>query len=81
MTYYSTSLTGENNVFLFHRRKQRIREAHKEAQIQAIRQDTFERIDTANASMQKLSDLLDDTQLGVTGKIFLATGGDRRGRG
>lgn len=50
----------------------------KEAEVQAIRQDMFKRIDKAGRSMDKLNDLLDEKSLGITGQIFYATGGDRR---
>lgn len=50
----------------------------KEAQIQAIRQDTLDKIKKATASIDKLNDLLDDPSLGTTGFIFYATGGDKR---
>lgn len=50
----------------------------KEAQIQAIRKDTFKKIDRSNKSTQKLINLLDAK--GVTENIFEATGGKRRSK-
>lgn len=50
----------------------------KEAEIQAIRQDMFDQVDKANKSIDKLTDLLDTKTIGVSEKIFLATGGDKR---
>lgn len=52
--------------------------AKQEQEIQAIRKDTLKRVDKATRSIDKLNDLLDDPNLGITGKIFLATGGGRR---
>lgn len=72
-------------MFSFGRKKQARHEAKKEAEIQDIRQETFDLIDNrvkrledTNRKMGEL--LLDDKELGTTGRIFLATGGDRRGR-
>lgn len=78
MNYYSVSLIGGTSVLFFNRKKRLLAEAKKEAQIQSIRQDTFKTVNKANRSMDKLTQLLDDEELGVTGKIFYATGGDKR---
>lgn len=78
MNYYSVSLIGGNSVLFFNRKKRLVAEAKKEAQIQSIRKDIFKTVNRANKSMDKLTNLIDDTDLGVTGKIFYATGGDKR---
>lgn len=62
-------------MFLFRRRA--ATDIKKEAEIQAIRQDTFKKVDKANKSMDKLTDLLDNKS-GVTELIFYATGGAKR---
>lgn len=62
-------------MFRFGHKKAETTEA-KEAQIQAIRKDTFKKIDKSNKSTQKLITLLETK--GVTENIFEATGGERR---
>lgn len=54
------------------------RHKKKEAEIQSIRKDLFKTADAAEKSVKKLNKLLSETDLGVTGGIFLATGGDKR---
>lgn len=58
---------------------------HTEERLRIIHEETYKSIDRATASIDratasidKLNDLLDDPNLGITGNIFLATGGDRR---
>lgn len=65
-------------MLFFNRKKRLLSEAKKEAQIQSIRKDMFKTVNRANESMDKLTQLLEDEDLGVTGKIFYATGGDKR---
>lgn len=60
---------------IFRRRKMTSTDIKKEAEIQAIRKDTFKKIDKTSRSTQKLINLLDK---GVTENIFEATGGNRR---
>lgn len=50
----------------------------KEAEIQAVRKETFKRIDKSTKSTQKLINLLDTK--GVTENIFEATGGTYRNK-
>lgn len=64
-------------MFFFRRKKGVTDDAKKERQIQAIRKDTFKRIDRANKSIDKLTHMI-DKDMGVTELIFLATGGDNR---
>lgn len=78
MNYYSVSSIGGTSVLFFNRKKRLLSEAKKEAQIQSIRKDMFKTVNRANESMDKLTQLLEDKDLGVTGKIFYATGGDKR---
>lgn len=61
---------------IFRRRKHH--DEDKEAEIQAIRKDTFKKIDKSNKSTKKLLVLLDSKR--VTENIFDATGGNRRSR-
>lgn len=67
---------------LFGRRKRAVHEAKKEAEIQAVRRETFKQIDKRvqrlDDTNQKMDELLDDKNFGVSGNIFLATGGDHR---
>ena len=62
-------------MFRFRRKKADTTDA-KEAQIQAIREDTFKKIDKSNKSTKKLITLLESKR--VTENIFDATGGKRR---
>lgn len=61
---------------IFHRKKT----VHdpKEAEIQAIREETFRKIEKSNRSTSKLIALLESR--GVTENIFDATGAKRRSR-
>lgn len=74
MIYYLAA--GVNSMSIFHRKKT----VHdpKEAEIQAIREETFRKIEKSNKSTQKLINLLESKTLNVTENIFLATGGERR---
>lgn len=64
---------------MFFGKKQRLlTEQKQESQLQKIHKDTFKKIDKASKSMDKLNELLDDPELGVTGRLFYAMGGDRR---
>jgi hypothetical protein len=63
----------------FNRRKAKAEDEAKERQIQEIRQETFQAIDAAHQSATKLNQLLEKDG-GITELIFLATGGDRRGK-
>lgn len=49
-----------------------------EREIQEIRQETLHHAEVAARSTDKLIKLLNDDKLGVTGRIFYATGGARR---
>lgn len=49
----------------------------KEAQIQAVHQDTLKKIDVSVKKTEKLNNLIEG-DAGVTRMIFLATGGSRR---
>lgn len=61
-------------------RKRKFQELEtKEKAIQAIRQETLKKVDAATSNTKKLNKLLDKDG-GVTQLIFLATGGDRRGK-
>jgi hypothetical protein len=62
---------------MFFNRKKDKEYDRKEAQIQAIRQDTLKKIDKAQVSTSKVNELLKE-DLGITGMIFYATGGDKR---
>lgn len=60
-------------------KKNHIKEAKREAQIQDIRKDMFRQIDKKMKPVDKLSKLLDNKEeLGITEMIFLATGGNNR---
>lgn len=63
---------------IFNWKKRKIVEAKNEAQAQAFRKQTFNKVDKANKSIDKLSDLLDNPDPGVTGMLFLAMGGQYR---
>lgn len=79
MIYYSHSLiTGGVKMSFFRRKPSPNLDAEKEAEVQAIRKDTFKRIDKASKKIDRLNTLLDDPNLGISGMIFLATGGDKR---
>jgi hypothetical protein len=52
----------------------------REEEIQAIRQQTLDKADRATESADKLIRLLDSDTLGITGRIFYATGGDKRNK-
>lgn len=52
----------------------------KEAEIQAVRQETLRSIDKAIYATSKVNDLLEDDKLGTTELIFLATGGEYRSK-
>lgn len=59
-------------MFSFGKRK------HREAQIQALKKSTFKKIDKANKSAERVNDLFEDRDIGITEMIFLATGGEKR---
>lgn len=59
---------------IFRRKKATVTDV-KESEIQAVRKDTFEKIDKSTQSSQKLINLIDR---GITENIFDATGGNRR---
>lgn len=67
-------VSQEDKMLFFRRKKQEA----KEAQIQTIRTDMHKKIDKATRSIDKLNDLLEATDLGITGQIFYATGGQNR---
>lgn len=50
----------------------------KEAEIQAIRKDLFKTAQETERSVKRLNTLLEDPELGVSGLIFYAMGGDGR---
>lgn len=78
MMYSSTLPTnGANNMWFFGKRRNIAQSDAKEAQIQAIRQETLGKIDEAAKSTERLNKLLEKDG-GVTYMLFLATGGDRR---
>lgn len=77
MIYYSISQAGDSNMF-FRRKQRQAAEKRQEDQIQNIHKDMFKKIDKTSRSMDKLNHLLDDPELGVTGKLFYAMGGDKR---
>lgn len=73
MNYWSLYCKSEeNSMFLFRRHKKR------EAEIQSIRGELFKKADEAEKMAKRLNKLLQEEDLGVTGRIFYATGGDRR---
>lgn len=72
MTSYSVA--RESNMFLFKRRNDRIKE--QEAELKAVRKDLAETVNKVNVRSDKLAELLE--REGVTGRIFLATGGKGR---
>lgn len=69
-------------MWFFGRKKWANHELQKEAEIQNIRKETFKQIDNKvqrlDDTNQKMGELLTNQDLGVTGNIFLATGGDKR---
>ena len=64
----------------FFGKKRQAAEVLREEEIQSIRQETLDAAKKATKSTDKLIKLLEKEDLGVTGNIFLATGGDRRGQ-
>lgn len=62
--------------FFSKKRKEEIISAEKE--IEAIRQETFEAAKKAKEETERVLELLEQEEWGVSGRIFLATGGDRR---
>lgn len=64
-------------MWFIRRKKQAAALAQKEAEIQAIRHETLEKLDTATQNTKQLNQAL-KTGGGVTELIFLATGGGRR---
>lgn len=67
-------------MFFFRSRKQEAKDAEVERKVQAIQKETYKKIDKQTEEMAKLNQLLEDPHLGVTGMIFLATGGYRRNK-
>jgi hypothetical protein len=65
---------------IFFRKKNRRadEELAMESEIQKTRQEYLEKANTATEQTQKLIDLLDDKDIGITGMIFYATGGADR---
>lgn len=59
-------------------KKRDLETERQEREIQKIRGETLRHAKTAADNTKKLIKLLDDETLGVTGSIFLATGGDKR---
>lgn len=74
MTYSFNSYREVNSMSVFQRRPRK--DELKEAEIQAIRRDTFKKIDKSNKSTKKLINLIEKS--GITENIFEATGGKRR---
>jgi hypothetical protein len=64
-------------MFIFRRHKHTEADTKKEAEVQAIRKETFRKIDKSNKSSEKLIRLLESN---VAENIFIATGGKRRSR-
>jgi hypothetical protein len=64
-------------MFFFKKKEtRRIKEAVKEAQIQAIRQETLNTIEKTNKSVDKVNKVLSKNDIALN--IYYATGGDRR---
>lgn len=59
--------------------KRKLRPASMERRIQAVHKQTLQKIELAKQSTEKLNKRL-DSEDDITYLIFLATGGDRRGR-
>lgn len=66
-------------MWLFDRQKRQEQAQEREAVIQAIRKDTFNKIEEATEKTERVNKLLDDR--GITYLLFLATGGGRRNNG
>lgn len=69
-------VNGVHNMWFFG--KPKVVDVKKEAVAQASHKKTIKKINEAKKTSDKLNKLLDDIELGVTGKIFYATGGDKR---
>ncbi len=65
-------------MFFFRKKRNKLSDAQKEREIQAIREDMFETIDKVVESADKVKQELEKDG-GVTELIFLATGGPYRG--
>lgn len=63
---------------MFFRRRKSLNTDVKEAEIQAVRKDTFKKIDKSTRSTKKLIKLLETK--GVTENIYDATSGSRRAK-
>lgn len=76
MTYYSAT-SGDDNMLWFMPKKSGEDKKSKEAEIQAIREETLATIKQTNKSIEKVNTVL-DTKNDITLNIYYATGGDRR---
>lgn len=65
-------------MLFFGNKHRKIEQSKKEAEIAAIKKATFKKVDKATENLQRVNELLDSKALGITGTIFLATGGDKR---
>lgn len=59
----------------FWRRKREAKDAETEAQIQAIRKDTYKKVAEARDKLRSVNELLDDD---IAYRIYVATGGEGR---
>lgn len=54
------------------------RHKRQEAEVQAIRKELWDKADEAKENTERLNKLLKEKDLGVSGYLFYATGGDGR---
>lgn len=78
--YYSMEAHEGVNFMLWFRKPndQEVQRRNKESEAQALHQETIDRLEHAGQDIQRTKKILKGS--GVTELIFLATGGDRRGK-